>query len=1076
MKTKAAKVLALTLALVLALPAPAMGRAPERLQGSDGPPTFTITDVIEAVDLQDAVRTADGRVRVIVELTDPAVAAYTGGVPGLRPTSTLVTGARKLDLNSPDSQAYMNYLRAKQDAVANTLAKVAPTASLDYRYQAAFNGLSMAIAEDDVIRLLKIPDVKRVYPDRVNYVEMDASLPLINAPALWGDLGGQANAGSGIFVAVVDSGIRPENPMFSGAGYSMPGGFPKGYCVTNPGDPDFQSSEVITSPLDIDGHGSHTAGTSAGNPVTVTAASGLVPVDTAISGVAPHAYVMAYKALFESPDGTTASGTNAMLLAALNDAFIDGADVINNSWGGGPGDPNASPFFTVINNITAGGTLVVFSAGNSGPGGATIGCPGCVESALTVAASTTNRIFAKTLDVTGPGTVPPSLMGLAALPGTGPTITTTITGGITYAGSVDAANVQGCNAFPAGAFAGKLALIQRGTCSFAQKVDNAAAAGAIAAVIYNNVGGPPIVMGSLESTTIPSVMLDKSGGEAVRDWAVANSSATARINLAVSRVVNDSWQDIVAGFSSVGPNGDPDVLKPDITAPGVNILSAFSPVLSGGDNFAFLQGTSMAAPHVTGSAALMFDLHPTWTPAQVKTALTSTSAQSLLKPDGATPADPFSMGAGRVDLGAARQAGLTFDKPSFADSVCFITCSWTRTLTNVTNKSATWSARVDTSDPDLSLSVAPDFTFLAPGQSISFTVTANVVDLAPDNWYFGSVVWEEDSQEAPDAHLPVAVFATSSTDAATVTKTADRASVQPNGTVSYTINIANNNPVTTTYLITDVIPDNATYLGGTATGGLVYDAGTDALTGAVTLGGLNIDVAVDSSPAGYVSPLGLTGVLSLTANCTTCDESGFNISGFDFYYLGTHYTSVGIISNGYIVPGTITGADIEAVNQQLPDATVPNNVIAAFWTDLDLDGTNASDTGGGSWPEFRGDVFRRGLGQRRALRIGGRHQSGAELYVPDLDRGRHRPHLVRLRANQRRPTHRPGWRPDGGGGECFRNGRTFVLLSALCRWQRCRHCAGREHGPDPECGRSYGDGWLCGAGRCLAWRQDRQRR
>ncbi len=182
-----------------------------------------------------------------------------------------------------------------------------------------------------------------------------------------------------------------------------------------------------------------------------------------------------------------------------------------------------------------------------------------------------------------------------------------------------------------------------------------------------------------------------------------------RVNVATSYLINNDWEDIVAGFSSRGPSQF-ELLKPDYIAPGVNILAAY--VASGGNpvQYAFYQGTSMSSPHSAGSAALMVGLYPSWTPAEIKSALASSATGGLVKENGVTPADPFDVGSGLLALGGAANVGLVFNEtganylaanpaiggdpktlnqPSMANYNCGGSCSWTRTVKAVVSR--TWN-------------------------------------------------------------------------------------------------------------------------------------------------------------------------------------------------------------------------------------------------------------------------------------------------------------------------------------------------------------------------------------------------
>lgn len=922
------------------------------------PPKITVleSDIIvketyaqTSLDLGAAYHTPDGRISVIVELQQPPLGLAHG---------------QKLDLASPNRQDYLLKLVQQQDQVISEIATLVPGAEVRSRYNAAFNGFQVLVAPTKAAALLKLDAVKRVYPDRRRSLLLDSSTEVINAPAIWADLGGPSNAGEGIRIAVIDTGIRSENPMFEGTDFIQPPGFPHGYCTDFPADPEFQCNDKLIvaryyepifnihadetrSPLDIHGHGSHVAGIAAGNLVDVPAGV-VVPETTTISGVAPKAYLMVYKALFVEPDSGVA-GSDSMFLAALDDALLDGADVINNSWGESENrNPADSPYQTVLAALNAAGVVVVFAAGNGGPNESTIHCPGCLEDALTVGATTADRIYANTLDVLWPMEVPDNLKGLAALSGTGPEITENIDASIVYSGAADPGNVEGCSPFVEGTFANSIALIPRGSCLFIEKVTNAWSAGAIAVVIFNNEPGFPIRMMNLQTTSIPAVFMSKDQGESLRDWVTAMSLPMARINTEVTAVRNSYWQDLLLESSSAGPNGDPNVLKPDIVAPGFYILSATSPVSSGGQDYQFFEGTSMAAPHISGAAALMIQKHPTWTPQQIKTALTSTANPQVYQPDGSTPATPFMMGAGRLDLAAGSNTGLTFSQPSFANSQCHGQCSFVATVKNETlNNNSWWDVIVD-APLGLNVQVEPSFMILGLGETRTFRVTVDVTDVLLDQWYFGNIGWQQKFETHADANLPLAVFSTEP-DQASLAKKADRFFAAPGDTATYTISLINDVPLTTTFTISDPIPTNASFVPGSATGGLVYDPIADELVATVELSGVKMDLVPDS----------LYGYFSLSDYADPepcpdmdCDEGTIMLTGFDFFYNGREVNDLVWSTNGYIQVST-DSPDLSSFNQNLPDPVAPNNVIAPLWADLD---THACSLGSEKAGWYRGSA------------------------------------------------------------------------------------------------------------------------
>jgi uncharacterized repeat protein (TIGR01451 family) len=213
-------------------------------------------------------------------------------------------------------------------------------------------------------------------------------------------------------------------------------------------------------------------------------------------------------------------------------------------------------------------------------------------------------------------------------------------------------------------------------------------------------------------------------------------------------------------------------------------------------------------------------------------------------------------------------------------------------------------------------------------------------------WYFGQVVWSETSGLAPDVKVPVAAYVASSTDINTLTKTADVSQIGLGDYAEFTLTVTNNDAVTRTFSITDVVPANSAYVTGTATGGLTYDSMADALYAEVELDAASIEMYT-TTVYGYVD---LSDYFAPLPCSNICDETYINLSGLEpFYWNGQMYDSIGMVSNGYAIPGEATDSDVDYINQLMPDADVPNNVLAPWWTDLDLDGTDPGDAGGGIW-------------------------------------------------------------------------------------------------------------------------------
>jgi hypothetical protein len=247
----------------------------------------------------------------------------------------------------------------------------------------------------------------------------------------------------------------------------------------------------------------------------------------------------------------------------------------------------------------------------------------------------------------------------------------------------------------------------------------------------------------------------------------------------------------MASFSSRGPNPSvPNVLKPDVTAPGVDIFAAFNTPagsVSGPPEYGIISGTSMSSPHAAGAAALVRAVHPNWTPTEVQSALMttafttptkkSTTVHPVLKEDGATPADAFDMGAGRIDLTQAARAGLilnetepdytnadpanggdptTLNLASLADS----DCTWTRDVKSTLSSNIMWTASTQV-PASMALKVTPSKFTINPGSTKTLAVEADVSALAGGQWYFAQVTLTPNKNSIPKVHFPVAVFVTS---------------------------------------------------------------------------------------------------------------------------------------------------------------------------------------------------------------------------------------------------------------------------------------------------------------------------
>ncbi|TDD73096.1 hypothetical protein E1262_01005 [Jiangella aurantiaca] len=763
----------------------------------------------------------------VVELEEPSLATYTGGTAGLRPTSPQVTGADQLDVEAPASRAYLAHLDDRQsrlrDDIEHALGRDVEVA---FEYRNVVNGLAVRVDDEEAERLTRVPGVGAVYRDVEREPLTDVSHDLISTPSIWsGETGTDAGTrGEGVLVGVIDSGINPEHPSFAETGGDgnapanpFGAGTYVGVCAADhPEHEDICNDKLVgawnfhpSAPdaQDDDGHGSHTASTAAGNVHEATATIGSGTFTRTVQGVAPHANVISY--LVCSPSCPSTSS-----VAAVEQAIEDGVDVLNYSISGADDPWNDVVDLAFLEAFNA-GIFVATSAGNDGPGESTVAHTGPWNAA--VAATTHYRAFANTVDVTGPAPVPDGLTGLPAVPGSGPAPSADIEAELRDAAVVAPGNARGCQPFEAGTFDGALALVDRGDCEFSVKVTNAAEAGAVAVLVANNVGGPPTAMGLLEDTTIPAAMIEQRSAAALRSTA-AGGAVTARLNATTELITNHEWEDLVAGFSSRGPS-HLDLLAPTFAAPGVDILAAGSARDGDPNRYIVNSGTSMASPHAAGAGALLTALHPDWSPAEIRSALATTADTGILEENGTTPADPLDIGSGRIDLDAAGRAGLVMDEsytdflaadpaaggdpatlnlPAFVDGTCVGTCAWTRTVRNVADVPATYTAGATAPD-GLTVAVEPATFTLAPGatRDVTVTVTADLATVPPGQASFAEVRFTTDATHAngraiAPAHYPVVVTPREEVPPSlAVTPGSVTATQRPDETVAHTLTLDN---------------------------------------------------------------------------------------------------------------------------------------------------------------------------------------------------------------------------------------------------------------------------------------------
>jgi minor extracellular serine protease Vpr len=645
----------------------------------------------------------------IILLKEQPLASYDGHLPGY--AKTMPSPGQKLDLNSPDAQAYSSYLTTGREAAKGWLKNNMPAVEVVDEYSIVLNAIAVKLNGNAMNGLLHAPGADSVFSDYLYHLEMNRSPTLIGAPTLWTAVGGQGNAGAGVKIGIIDTGIDQTHPFLTDNSLTVPTGFPKCDAIDSAvGSPDtqckFVSNKVIVAKVfetltnfdahAAQAHGSHVSGIAAGVANTCAPFVGCT-----LSGIAPKAFLGNYNVF----PGNVLSASSHDIAKAVDAAVADGMDVLNLSLGG-TAKPN-DVLVNAVNSATNSGVVVAIAAGNAGPGLGTIESPGIADKVITVGASTNPHFIGVPVTVTGIGTFGASVGQFA---GYTPAVTAT------YALTTPS---NGCTAISQN-LSNEIALIRRGLCTFTTKVRNAQNAGAIGVIVINSQQGDPVAMaqdGTTPVPTIPAVMVSITKGNAMA--AIAPNTVTVDGTTPNEFFSDGAGADILASFSSRGPPilqgpgvgiGQPqNKIKPDVVAPGVNVYSSVpSFACASPPCFAFFQGTSMATPHVAGSAALLIQLHPNWSPEQVKSSLVNSAHRPVKSPtSGSALQNPMSRGAGRIDLAAASQVSATLETSptpstigngqasfSFGELHAAQTRSFTITLTSVSTSTITYVVSV----------------------------------------------------------------------------------------------------------------------------------------------------------------------------------------------------------------------------------------------------------------------------------------------------------------------------------------------------------------------------------------------
>jgi subtilisin family serine protease len=764
----------------------------------------------------------------IVQMLDNPVVAYNGGINGLKATKP--KNGEKIDPNSPAVVNYVAYLDSKHN---DAVSRAGGQKLYDYRY--SFNGFAAQMSLAEANKIAGMDGVLNVSPDSLQTMDTSSTPTFLglNAPGgLWDQLGGPnggkngvGGAGDGIIIGVIDSGIWPESLSFSDRDangklvYQQISGF-HGKCdsaeiiIDGSWDANLCNKKLVAaqhfnaawggdaaiqdqrpweflSPRDYNSHGTHTSSTAGGN--FGVQATGPASVFGTISGMAPRARVAMYKALWSTQDGSTASGFTADLVEAIDTAVADGVDVINYSISGTTTnflDPVQVSYLFAADA----GVFVAASAGNSGPTIGTVAHPG--PWLTTVAAGTHNRNGEGSVTLgngaTYFGASVATAVGPAPLINAEDAIATPVPDDPTTAFLESALCVSGT--LDPAKTAGKIVVCDRGVNARVDKSLAVQMAGGVGMILVNATANSL----NADFHFVPTVHLQNTDRAAVKAYA-ATADATATINQAT--IVYNVAAPFTAAFSSRGPltAGGGDLLKPDVIAPGQDILASVSPAINGRD-FDLLSGTSMSSPHVAGLAALLKDLHPNWTPMMIKSAL-MTSASDILDGPNTNPLVIFRQGAGHVRPNNAANPGLVYNS-GFNDWLAFLcgttngvnpaSCAAlvgagystdpsnlnvasiaigdlpgvqtvTRKVTNVGGSSATYNVSLS-GLAGVTAVVTPSSLTLGPGETKSYTVAFTRTTAALNAYVGGQLTWSDGvhSVRSPVVVRPVALGAPAS--------------------------------------------------------------------------------------------------------------------------------------------------------------------------------------------------------------------------------------------------------------------------------------------------------------------------
>jgi minor extracellular serine protease Vpr len=686
-------------------------------------------------------------VRVIVRLAPPPLALV---APGRRRLMG-VGSVERLDASSFGSRLYLARLSRVQDAFAARLQAAVPSASVERRYGVVLDALAVRLPVRSLERVEGLPGVAAIYPIATYRPSTDTVPALVGAVPLWG--AGRSSAGQGIKVGVIDDGIDAGAAFLRPAGLRPPPGFPRGQKRFTSGrvivarsfaGRDAPGPDHLAFDPNVSEHGTHVSGILAGAYGTVARPGLGLPTVRGLSGVAPGAWLGNYRGLARGDHESGAIGSTDELAAAVDRAVKDGMDVLNLSLGGPQIDPSADALSMALANAARAGVPSVVAAGNDfdSRGYGSISSPGSSASVITVAATSSTRVFGvsgQVGDAEAPGLTP-----FTAVPSLGPRVPAAL-GSPTrlVAAAAYGLGRRGCGE-PQRRRRGLRAavIVLRGGCGFGTKAINAREAGALAVIVAGDRPGPPFAVE--EQVDLPLLVVTDAVGSELRSY-VKRAGRDARVRFTRRLAELPTPPRVLTDFSSAGPTPFDLLLKPDISAPGEAILSSIP--LASSDYpgaFASWEGTSMAAPAVTGVVVLMRERHPEWSPAQIRAALIGSAVPAYADSNATVEASPLRAGGGFVDAPGAVAPGVFSDPPMLGFGLqppgALLTVPVS--VSDAGDGAGVWQVRVDRREgsPAGAIATAPAELTVPAGGAALLPVTLAIAGDAPEGDATGFVL------------------------------------------------------------------------------------------------------------------------------------------------------------------------------------------------------------------------------------------------------------------------------------------------------------------------------------------------